>query len=449
MIACIFVGLSIPGCRGFDPGPAKPPAEPVTGTLRVGTSGDYPPFSHWRSGDVEPVGFSVDVARAYATGRGRSVEWVRFRWPELTGDLERHRFDLVLSGVTVRADRSVAGRFSLPLTTSGAVALVEGSSDLRTPSDLERPGLQLAVNAGGHLERVARTLLAEARIHPVDRNENVLGHLGRSGIEAVMTDTLEAPIWRSKRPGLRVIGPLTRDRKAAWFPKASATEIRRFDDWLIRAEAEGLLADLRRTHGLPEARTADLPRALLAALDERLSLMTGVARAKRTLGAAVEDPTRERRVLDSASAAVRRAAVRNGIPAPQDGAIRRLYRAQIEAAKWIQRNWLDSRNPGAATANTAAQTSAQANLDESLRPALIFLGDRIATLIVRTTDDRLSNLVYEDIAAALTRHGLPEAHLHALHEALAGIATHDRSPPPSKSRRPSNAHDAEAGIPTS
>lgn len=423
----LFLGLWAVGCRDIGSGPSADALRRATETssapVRIGTSGDYPPFSEWPRGEAEPRGFSVDVARAYASSRDRQIDWVRFRWPELLRDLESGRFDLALSGVTVRADRSVAGRFSLPLTTSGAVVLVEASSDLRSADDLLRPGLLLAVNAGGHLERVARTLLSEARIEPVAQNERVLDRLGGDGVAAVMTDTLEAPIWRSKRPGLRAIGPLTRDRKAAWFPKTDEAEVRRFDRWLLRAEASGLLARLRTTHGLPKSRTARPLEALLARLDERLSLMVAVARAKQTLGSEVEDLAREARVLESATASVQRTAAQEGTRPPDDEAIRRLYRAQIEAAKWIQRNRLDSPKATASAAKDSTRAKARSNLDERLRPALIFLGDRIATLVVLASNDRPIDLRYAELSRALSRHDLPKAHLHALYDALIGLST--------------------------
>ena len=62
-------------------GAASRDAEP----LRVGTSGDYPPFSRAVGEEVvEFEGFDIELARAYAVARGRAIEFVPFRWPELT-----------------------------------------------------------------------------------------------------------------------------------------------------------------------------------------------------------------------------------------------------------------------------------------------------------------------------------------------------------------------------
>src|SRR5262245_49750639 len=56
-------------------------AAAAPGTLRVGTSGDYEPFSAGATAAAE--GFDLDVARAFAADRGLALEVVRFRWPDL------------------------------------------------------------------------------------------------------------------------------------------------------------------------------------------------------------------------------------------------------------------------------------------------------------------------------------------------------------------------------
>ncbi len=73
------------------------------------------------------------------------------------------------------------------------------------------------------------------------------------------------------------------------------------------------------------------PTALLAALiDERLAIVTEVARAKWNTQAAIEDPAREQALLQS----LRERATALGVPA---AAVDRFFGAQIEAAKVLQR----------------------------------------------------------------------------------------------------------------
>ena len=409
-----LVGL---GCRSTaqNAGQDLPP-------LRVGTSGDYRPFS-WSGGAGERPysGFSIALARAYARKTGRRVEWVPFRWSGLEADLARGRFDLAMSGVTVRADRSIAGRFSLPVTVSGAIVLVPAGSAFTDAAMLDRPEVQLAVNAGGHLERTARRLFPSAAIRPVAKNEDVLSQLGMPGIDAVVTDDLEAPHWLARRAGLRALGPLTRDYKAAWFPTVASDERARFDRWLLEAEGDGRLARWRTEHGLPPARTAEPVAALLASIDERLSLMPDVARAKHVLGRAIEDLAREERVLDAAVEAIDTEAKQRALRAPGPIAVRRFYRAQIEAAKAIQRDWAQRRSDPAIERETSAQ--AELDLNARIRPALIDLGDRIARLVVSASAGGDAPPTRDEVTRALDRHALAGDDVDAIHASLVGLLT--------------------------
>jgi cyclohexadienyl dehydratase len=402
------------------------PSQPAS-LIRVGTSGDYPPFSHWPTGQEEPTGFSVDVARAWAGAEGHTLGWHRFTWPELASDLSLQRFDLALSGVTVRPDRSISGRFSLPLTTSGAVALVDQRGPLHTLRDLNQSDRSIAVNAGGHLERVAITLFPRAQIHPISRNAEVPGQLGQADIDVVVTDTLEAPIWQAAHPNLRKIGPLTNDRKAAWFPPSQNELAQEFDRWLLLAEEKGTLARIRADHGLSPDATAGPTAALLASLDERLSLMVEVARSKQIRKAPVQDANREERVLTAALAGIRLAAERQQAEVPPDAVVRRLYRAQIEAAKWIQQNWLDAQSLESVPGSDADGAKALERLEEEIRPALLFLGNRIAGLVIAASSPledpgvARAPLSYASVQRALGRHSLPEKTLRELYDALVEI----------------------------
>jgi cyclohexadienyl dehydratase len=74
------------------------------GALRVGVSGDYQPFSVCPEHLTDCRGFDIDVAKRVATDLGVRLELVRFRWPELRTDLAAGKFDVAMSGVTLRPD---------------------------------------------------------------------------------------------------------------------------------------------------------------------------------------------------------------------------------------------------------------------------------------------------------------------------------------------------------
>jgi cyclohexadienyl dehydratase len=348
--------------------------------LRVGTSGDYAPFSLRADAPGSVAGgslggFDVALAEAFARETGRELVWVAFRWPQLLRDLEADRFDVAMSGITVRPDRSIAGRFTVPVARSGAVVLVAATDAARGLAALDHPEVAIAVNRGGHLERTARSRFPTARIRPIERNGDVLTELLEGRVRAVVTDTLEAPHWLARATGLRALAPFTADDKA-YLVRADRPDLARaLDAWLLAREADGTLARLRATHfGRGDwPRTAATEPALEAARRERLALMPLVAEAKRRNGTPVEDPAREQRVLDAAAAGVEHAAHERGVAPPDPAEVRAYFEQQIADAKRVQREVLARPpDPGLEPADLALE----------LRPALLRIGDRIAWLLV-------------------------------------------------------------------
>ncbi len=354
---------------------AAPAREPQT--LRVGTSGDYAPFSSsigGESGSFE--GFSVAMARAYAEQRGLAVEFVRFRWPDLISDLDSSRFDVAMSGVTVRPERSAAGRFTVPVVETGAVLLARQPERWTRPEDLDRGDVRIGVNAGGHLERVARERFSRAVLISIPDNLAVRKALLAGNLHAAVTDTLEAPIWLRETEGLVQIGPFTRDRKAILVRRDRPALAADLNDWLMERERDGSLAALRLRYlgegaGQPVATALG---ALLAAVDERLAMMPLVGAAKRRSGLPLEVPEREEWVLDAAVAALHAAADRAGVAPAPAVSIRRLFQVQMEAAKEVQ--WRSVKDP------TYAVPEPLPDLDTSLRPGLIRIGERITQLVL-------------------------------------------------------------------
>ncbi len=397
-------------------------------TLRVGTSGDYEPFSFDAGGT--PGGFDVALAKAYAAERGLGVELVRFRWPDLLGDLAAGRFDVVMSGITVRPRRSVVGRFTVPVTESGAVALVRDEGRFRRVEQLDQRGVRIGVNAGGHLERVSRARFTSATLLFIPDNQAVLPALLDYGVDAVVSDSFEGPRWRERHEDLVQLGPFTRDRKA-YLVRADRSELAAdLDAWLLAREADGSLQKLRREHlgARRHPATAAPLAALVAALDERLALMPWVVAAKRRDVRPIADPLREKRVLGAAVAAVAAAAERAGREPLPEEAVRAFFTAQIEAAKQVQLT--------AGRVPEPDHETAAPDLEKELRPALVRIGERIAALLLVLPTDLDRRLVSAAALDGLRSPHLSDASRRALVEAIVSV-----SRPPAPPKAPETASE--------
>ncbi len=391
-------------------------AEAEAQRLRVGTSGDYPPFSV-AGRDGEYSGLDVSVARAYAEERGLTLELVAFRWPRLLAALAEGRFDVAMSGITVRPERSAAGRFSVPVVETGAVVLVRDPERWGGLASLDTRTARVGVNAGGHLEQVARQRLPRATLIAIPQNDAVLTALLSGSVDAVVTEQVEAALWGGQVRGSAVYGPFTRDRKAYLVRSDRADLAADLDAWLLAREADGTLAALRAEHlrdTAAEAAAAPLA-ALLAAVDERLALMPLLALAKREQGLPLEVPEREAVVLDQAVAAAAAAAERARRPPQPEPALRAFVEAEIEAAKQVQR--------AAVADDELAAPLPLPDAEEELRPALLRIDERTARLLLMLPAELDAETVRAAARDALRAPYLDEAHVLALADAIAYLVS--------------------------
>lgn len=395
-----ILALAAACVRAHDPG--LPP-------LRAGTSGDYAPFTMVRDGELD--GLDVEIARRFARDTGRRLEWVRFRWPALVDDLGTGKFEVAMGGVTMRPERAVAGTFTRSVASTGAVLLVR-KGVRATRADIDRPPIRLAVNAGGHLERVARRLFPHASILTTTDNVALPWLLETHAADAVLTDDVEADVIAPRVPGVTRVGPLTHDRKA--YLGTDRMLVADLDAWLRARDADGTLATLRehwlgpKHAGARSAFASDL-EALVAYVDLRLAFMPAVAAAKEQAGRAVEDRQQEETVL----AAVRAQATEHDL---DPDTVAAFFRAQVGAAAAVQRVYL-------ALPATARPRVEPLDLDQQARPAIAALSEQI---VARAADvagkaDALAGVDPTKISDALDVSLVPQTNRDAIAAALKAL----------------------------
>jgi ABC-type amino acid transport substrate-binding protein len=275
--------------------------------LRVGTSGDYAPFSS------EGQGFDVEVARRLATRLGARLVWVPFRWSELEQGLREGRFDVAMSGVTWRPERALVGHMSRAVASGGPCVIGR------------EPARRVGVNRGGALERWARAAFPDAQVVARDDNRSLPGLLASGEVDAIATDSFELGAFLAPGDLHRCEPP--RDRKVYWVAPARAAQLGPAIDRFVRDEEVWLDAQRARWLG------GSAPRAAIDhAIDlvaRRLALMPGLGAWKRAAGMPIADPAREARVLERAGEAAR-------IHGLDPERVRSLFAVQIELARALQ-----------------------------------------------------------------------------------------------------------------
>jgi cyclohexadienyl dehydratase len=207
------------------------------GTLRVGLTGDYMPFSSLQKDNAGFRGFDVDMAEALAKALGVKADYVKTSWPKMMADFEADQFDIVMGGVSITLDRQKKGLFSTPIMREGKtpIARCADRDKYNTLADIDRAEVRVIVNPGGTNERFARANVknAEIRIHP--DNVTIFDEIASGRADLMMTDSSETLYQQKLHPGVlcavHPAQPFDFAEKAYWLQRDVA--LKAFvDQWL-------------------------------------------------------------------------------------------------------------------------------------------------------------------------------------------------------------------------
>ena len=80
-----------------------------SGTLRVGTTGDFNPMSFKDPETKEYRGHQIDAARQLATDMGVEVEFVATDWKTLINGVVAGKYDIAMTGTSMTVDPREGG----------------------------------------------------------------------------------------------------------------------------------------------------------------------------------------------------------------------------------------------------------------------------------------------------------------------------------------------------
>jgi len=216
--------------------------------LRIGTTGDYAPFSFADATGLR--GADIELARALARYLGVEAVFVRTSWSNLAADLRAGRFDVALGGISATPERAAAATLSIPYASGGKTILAR-CSDAARFADLARvdqAGVRVIVNPGGTNEQFAREHLHHAAIAVHRDNPTIFAELVAGRADVMITDDTEADLQaRRHRQLCRTYrGTLTHADKVILIAPHSDLEAS-VDGWLKDQLAAAVPARLLRS----------------------------------------------------------------------------------------------------------------------------------------------------------------------------------------------------------
>lgn len=240
------VGLCCVLALGFLPitGEARPLSEiRASGTLRVGLTGDYAPYS-LRGADGNIVGADVIMAQGLARTLGVALEIVPTAWPTLAKDLQADRFDVAMGGVSVTADRAAIGDFSVTVLRDGKRPIVRCADAGRYISlgAIDAPSVRVVVNPGGTNERFAKANLTHAALAVHNDNRTIFEEIAAGRADVMVTDGAEVDYQARRHRGVlcpaAVSDSFDHFDKAYWMTRDAALKDA-VNVWLERSLASG------------------------------------------------------------------------------------------------------------------------------------------------------------------------------------------------------------------
>jgi glutamate transport system substrate-binding protein len=201
------------------------------GEIAIGVKYDVPPFGfkNPKSGDVE--GFDVDLGKAVADKLGVEPKLVEAISDNRIPFIQDGTVDLILSTMTINAERAQEIGFTDPYFIAKGRILVPKGSDIKGIDDLA--GKKVCTALGSTYEETLKTQAPKADLRLVDAYSECLELLQNGAVDAISTDDVILTGMIIQDDSLQLVGDeLTVEPYGAGFKKGD-TAFAEFLDGVI------------------------------------------------------------------------------------------------------------------------------------------------------------------------------------------------------------------------
>lgn len=221
------------------------------GTLRVGTTADYKPFTYKEAEEYK--GYDMEVAKLIAEELGVKLEIVPTTWKTMLEDLNKDKYDIAMGGITRTIKRQIEAEMSNPYLIFGKCYLVRKGEEAKYNSieAVNKPEVRVGVNIGGTNEVFADTYLTKANIIRYKNNLDVPVAVENNEVDVMITETPEAITYEknnSKLEGALVESPLTKSQMGYIVKKDEIHLLNTLNFILNELEVRGEITKLKKDY---------------------------------------------------------------------------------------------------------------------------------------------------------------------------------------------------------
>lgn len=224
-----------------------------SGTLKVGTTGDWNPMTLKDPATNSYKGFDIDVMTELAKDLGVEVEFVPTDWKTLVNGVVAGKYHMTGSASISPSRMKVAG-FSesyiaveiMPFTTPEHAAKFDGYDSIN------QAGVNVATTLGTTFEALTKEWFPDAEIKVVEAPARGFQEVLAGRAEVFITSNIEGATLREKHGVVQVPGtePRVPTPIAMLLPQDDQVWINYVNNWVKVKQAQGFFDTVRASWGL-------------------------------------------------------------------------------------------------------------------------------------------------------------------------------------------------------
>lgn len=217
------------------------------GTLRVGMA----TFVPWAMRDKEGnlIGFEIDVAKKVAEDMGVEIEFVPTAWSGIIPALLAKKFDVIIGGMSITAQRNLTVNFTTPYAHSGQqmasnTVLAGGFASMDAYNDTS---VTISCRRGATSCTLAQKRFPKATLRRFDDDAQAFQEVVNGNAHATISSAPKPRFWADSYPDKVFVANngenLSRGDEAFALRKGDPDALNFFSNWIVVNTSNGWLAD--------------------------------------------------------------------------------------------------------------------------------------------------------------------------------------------------------------
>lgn len=225
-----------------------------SGTLKVGTTGDFPGWSFMNPETSEYEGYDIDVAMKLAEDMGVEVEFVATDWKNLVSGVVANKYHMT-SSASITAKRAITAGYSNSYYGTGTVAMVlsKNKDKISSWDQINNSNYSVAVTLGTVFENEAIKSFPDAKLIAVEAPAREYQEVLSGRADVSLTSKVDAMKLVQLYPELSIVNldePKNAKLFAILLPRGDQEWINFVNHWIADQKNKGFFNQTAAKFGL-------------------------------------------------------------------------------------------------------------------------------------------------------------------------------------------------------